>query len=48
MKNYITENKGVKGHPNFIEDKEIFGQKADVLVPAALEQSIHSGNAQNI
>ena len=25
LKQYITENKGVKGHPDFIEDKEIFG-----------------------
>jgi glutamate dehydrogenase/leucine dehydrogenase len=37
LKNYIIENKGVKGHPNFIEDKEIFGKEADILVPAALE-----------
>lgn len=48
VKEWLVKNKGLKGHPNYIQDKEIFGQECDVLVPAALEQAINESNAHRI
>ncbi len=51
VKKYITENGGISGYP---KAKAMSGRKSvieadcDILIPAALEQQIHAGNAPNV
>jgi glutamate dehydrogenase (NAD(P)+) len=50
LRQFVTEHGGVKGFPGgepFDRD-EIIGWDVDVLVPAALEDSIHEGNAADV
>ena len=47
---YVAEHRGVKGFPDgeAIDGSEIITWDADVLVPAALENAIHEGNAHGV
>lgn len=48
LKAFQVEHKGIKNHPDFIPDSEIFAQECDVLIPAALELAINESNAGSI
>lgn len=48
LKTYININKGVKGHPDFIKQKEVITRDCDILVPAALEKALNKTNASQI
>ncbi|MCL4871505.1 MAG: Glu/Leu/Phe/Val dehydrogenase [Anaerolineae bacterium] len=51
VRQYINENKGVKGFPNatYIEDGRLALElECDILIPAALESQITSENVDNI
>ena len=48
VKVYLTEHRGLKGHPDWVERENIFGEECDILIPAALEQAININNAGDI
>ena len=53
LKEFIAKNKTIKGFSaigaEFFDDpSEVFEKECDVLIPAALEQQIHEGNASRI
>lgn len=48
LKTYITLNKGVKGHRDYIKQKEVITRDCDILVPAALEKALNRTNASEI
>jgi glutamate dehydrogenase (NAD(P)+) len=47
LKNYIAENKGVKGFPNaeYHEREDVIYKPCDIFIPAALEMAINGNNA---
>ena len=53
LKDYLSTNKSIKGFSavgaQFHEDPwQVFEKECDILIPAALEQQIHTGNAHRI
>ena len=53
LKDFISSNKSIRGFSalgtEFYEDpSHVFEKECDVLIPAALEQQIHNGNAHRI
>ena len=50
LKDWVQENKVLKGYPkgDFVTNEELLILNADILVPAALSNQIHEGNASQI
>lgn len=48
VKAFLGKHGGLKSHPKAIQEKEIFSQNCDVLIPAALELAINNSNADKI
>jgi len=53
VKDYMTEHGTLKGFPTAVETElenplKFIEKEADYLIPAAVEKSLHMGNAKNI
>lgn len=51
VRDYITDNGGVVGYPDadcHADGSRVLEMECDVLIPAALEGQVHSGNAERI
>jgi glutamate dehydrogenase (NAD(P)+) len=49
LKSYLTSNGTIKGYKGFVESgPEVLEEKADILIPAAMELVIHKDNAERI
>ena len=48
VKQYLTKNKGLRGHPKYVGTDSIFDKECDILIPAALEKAVNKHNANLI
>lgn len=48
LKFYLIQNKGLKGHPDFVPIDSIFDKHCDILIPAAMEKAVNKHNAPTI